>query len=68
MIKFGQAVRKGQGMQAQYACRYLIETEGYPYLGEDLQFEGSRDDYHNIMIDECDAIIFIKRLIAHKQS
>ena len=68
MIGFGDAVRKGYGMQAQYACRYLIETDGYPYLGEGLKFEGNRGDYHAIMIDEDDAVIFNERLAAYKKS
>lgn len=68
MIQFGKAMRGCYGMQTQYACRYLIETEGYSYLGEGIKFEGDKDDYHGIMIDEDDAIIFNERLTTHKQT
>jgi len=63
-ISLGDLSRGSLGMQAQYASHYADPhwRNEYTYCGDGLRIIGTSADYHNMLIHEDDAHIFVARV------
>lgn len=66
-VDFGDISRTLLGQQSQYVSRYVDgKMEGYPKLGEGLQFKGDSEDYFSMKIHKNNVMEFIKRYKANR--
>lgn len=67
-VEFGPVARERIGMQAQYACRYILGQHGYPRLGDGLRFMGRTENYHFLEIHQDDVEEFVRRVTEHRRA
>jgi len=68
-LSLGAVSRACLNMQAQYASRYAdpFWRAQYTYCGDGLRIIGTSADYHDMLIHEDDAPIFVERVKAARQ-
>lgn len=67
-VHFGDIALDLLRQQSQYASRYVDgKIEGYPNLGNDLRFQGSSSDYHELKIHKDDIEEFIRRVREYRE-
>ena len=67
-VRFGDVARGLLSQQAQYASRYIDGTvEGYPNLGDGLEFKGDPSNYHDVKIHKDSVEEFVRRVREYKE-
>lgn len=67
-VDFGDVAIGLLNQQSQYASRYVNGAlEGYPNLGEGLQFKGDPADYHDLKIHKDAIDEFVMRVNSYKK-